>query len=120
MGGILREALYWAPRTLGILFALFLSLFALDVLRQGYGVFGTILGLLIHLLPVYVVVLALLLAWRWEWLGGLLFIGLAVLYLVWAWGRFPWVTYLAVSGPLLVVGALFLVSWRVRARAQAA
>jgi hypothetical protein len=53
-------------------------------------------------------------AWRWEWVGALLFFGLAVLYVAMAWGRFPFVTYLAISGPLLLVGVLFLLNWRHR------
>jgi hypothetical protein len=33
----LSSILYWAPRLLGILFSLFVSIFALDVFGQGYG-----------------------------------------------------------------------------------
>lgn len=108
-----RRALFWAPRTLCILFALFLSLFALDVFGQGYGIWKTILALLIHLVPVYLVVVALAIAWRWEWVGAVLLLGLALAYPVLMWGA-PWDWYLLISGPLFVVGVLFLLNWRYR------
>ena len=36
----IRQFLFWSPRVLTILFALFLSLFALDVFEEGYGASG--------------------------------------------------------------------------------
>jgi len=41
-----KRVLFWAPRVLGILFALFLSLFALDVFSEGYSFGETMLALL--------------------------------------------------------------------------
>ena len=112
----LKRLLFWTPRILGILFALFLSLFSLDVFGEGLGVGKTILALLMHLVPVYVVVIVLIIAWRWEWVGALLFTALAVLYVVWAWGQFDWSVYLVISGPLVLVGVLFLFNWIYRAQ----
>ncbi len=111
-----KRVLFWTPRVLGILFAMFISLFALDVFSGGYGFWETILALLIHLVPTYIVVIALVIAWRWEWVGAILFIALAVFYVVWAWGRFPLVVYLSISGPLALVGVLFLFNWIYRAQ----
>jgi hypothetical protein len=110
-----ERSLYWTPRGLGILFAAFISLFALDVFGEGAGFWQTLLALLIHLIPTAVVVLALVLSWRWEWLGAILYSALAALYIQQFWGRFPWSTYLIISGPLVLVGLLFLADWRYRA-----
>lgn len=110
-----KQFLFWSPRVLCILFAVFVSLFALDVFGEGRTLGETVLALLIHLVPTYLVVIALLLAWRWEWIGGVLFIALGVFYLIWTRGRFPWVTYLAMSGPLFAAGVLFLLNWAYRA-----
>ena len=79
-----KRALYWTPRVLCILFALFLSIFALDVFGEGYSVWDTIVALFMHLIPVYMVIAALLVAWRWEWVGAVLFIALGVLYIAMA------------------------------------
>ena len=110
-----KRLLFWAPRILCILFAVFVSLFALDVVGEGYGLWGTILALLMHLIPTGVILIVLAISWRWEWVGGVLFIALGVLYLVLAWGRLHWSAYLVISGPLFLVGVLFLINWLYRA-----
>ena len=116
MNTCVKRVLFWTPRILCILFALLLSLFALDVFSEGYGFLETILALLIHLVPVYIVVIVLVIAWRWEWVGAILFSALAVFYAVWTWGRFPLITHLSISGPLVLVGVLFLFNWIFRAQ----
>ena len=107
----MKRGLFWTPRIIGILFAVFLSLFALDVFGEDRSFWETALALLIHLIPVYVVVLALVLAWRWAWVGAVVFTALAVLYVILAWGRFHWSAYAVISGPLVLLGVLFLFNW---------
>jgi hypothetical protein len=106
-----KRLLFWTPRVLCILFAGFVSLFALDVFGEGYGFWETILALLIHLVPTYVVLILLAIAWRWEWVGAILFGALGVWYILMTRGRFPWTTYLMMSGPLFLIGVLFLLNW---------
>ena len=116
MNTSIKRVLFWTPRILCILFALFLSLFSLDVFDEGLGFWGTILALLLHLVPVYIVIIVLVIAWRWEWVGAILFPALAVFYVAWAWGRFDWSAYLVISGPLVIIGVLFLVNWLYKAQ----
>ena len=111
MNTSIKKVLYWAPRILCILFAIFVSLFAFDVFGEGQGFWKTILALLIHLVPVYIIVIALIIAWRWEWVGAVLYFALAFFYIVWFWGRFHWSAYLGISGPLALIGVLFLLNW---------
>ncbi len=112
-----KRLLFWAPRVLCILLAMFLSVFALDVFSEGYGFWQTIGALLLHLIPVYIVVIVLVIAWRREWVGAILFIALALLYPVMMWGRqFHWSAYLGIPGPLVLIGVLFLLSWKYRAQ----
>ena len=105
----LRILLRWLPRALAIAFALFLSLFALDVFNEHRGVIETAIALLIHLLPVWLVLGALAVAWRWEAAGGVLFLGLAAWYIVMATGK-PGMWYVVIAGPPIVIGLLFLLS----------
>lgn len=102
--------LFWTPRVICIAFALFLSLFALDVFDEHQG-WDIVLALLMHLVPVYLVIGVLALAWRWEWIGALLFTGLGLFYIVWTWGKFDWRAPLFIAGPLVLIGGLFLVGW---------
>jgi hypothetical protein len=111
-----RGVVFWMPRVLSILFALFISLFALDVFGAGYGFWETIVALLIHLVPTGMILIALAIAWRWEWIGGILFAALGAWYIIMAWGKFPWITYLLVAGPAFLIGALFLVNGLYRAQ----
>jgi hypothetical protein len=99
-----RWLLLWSPRFLGICTALFVGLFALDALDDGVA------ALLLHLVPALSLLTLAVASWRHEWLGAAGFITLGVLYAVWVWPRGEWL--LVISGPLLLVGVLFLWSWR--------
>ena len=103
-----HSILYWAPRILGILFALFTSIFALDVFQQSGPWSAMLVGLLLHLIPTIVIALLVALAWRHDLFGAAIFPALGVLYIIWAWGRFPWFVYALMAGPLFVLGILFL------------
>ena len=108
--------LFWTPEVLGLLFAAFLSLFALDVFSDGYSPWETAAALFMHLRPVWVMLIALVIAWRWEWLSGILFIGFGTWYLLTFWGQFGWPVYLVMAGPAFLVGILFLIDWRYRTK----
>ena len=107
------QVLLWAPRVLGILFAIFISLFALDVFGAGYSVGETIFALFMHLIPTYLVIIALLIGWRWDWAGAAAFMALALLYLLMSRGQ-----GLVIAIPLAVIGVLFLLNWLVRTRSE--
>ena len=57
--------LFWIPRILAILFIIFISLFALDT------PFG--LGFLIHIIPTFIFISCLVIAWFRPKIGGILF-----------------------------------------------
>ncbi len=114
MAPSVSRSLSWAPRILGVVFALFLSVFALDALDQG------VLAVLMHLRPAALVLLVLALSWRRELAGSLAFLALAVLYILWAWGHFRWPVYAAIAGPLFLMSGLFLAAWLWKRRVAAA
>ena len=105
-----KRLLVWTPRILCLLFAAFISIFAADVFDEGDGFWNTILALLIHLIPTWIVLGVLALSWRREGVGGMMFISLGALYLIKFWGRFHWSACLGISGPLLLIGVLFFPS----------
>ena len=51
MTEVSKKVLYWAPRVSCIAFALFLSLFAMDVFGEGLGFWRTLFALFLHLIP---------------------------------------------------------------------
>ena len=102
--------LLWSPRILGILVSLFIGMFALDAFGQGTPILPALRDFIVHLIPAVVLLGLVLASFRRQWIGGVAFIGLAVVYAVtMAKGRLDWM--LTISGPLFVVGALFLLSW---------
>jgi len=111
MSRTVKRVLYWSPRVACILFALFLSLFALDIFGEGYGFWLTVQALLIHLVPVFVIAAVLLITWRHEWLAAVLFLGLGLLYAADVWGQEHWTAVAVISGSLAIIGVLFLLSW---------
>jgi hypothetical protein len=112
----MKRLLIWSPRVLALLFAAFISLFALDVFSEFSSIWQVLVALAMHLIPTAMVLIALAIAWRWEWAGGTLFVALGMLYVGMAWGRLHWSAYALISGPLFLVGVLFLVNWFFRAR----
>jgi ABC-type multidrug transport system permease subunit len=117
MERLAQQLLYWTPRALCILFAVFISIFALDVFQEGRGFWQTALALLMHLLPTFLLLAVLVISWRREWFGGILFIVFGILYIFWAWNKpfVRWYIFLLMAGPPMLVGALFLFNWRHRA-----
>jgi hypothetical protein len=97
-----------------MLFAAFVSIFALDVFGEGRSFGQTLLALAMHLIPTAVILVGLALSWRWEWVGGGLYLALGMTYIVWAWGRFPPSVYIVIAGPCFLLSALFFVGWLVR------
>jgi hypothetical protein len=108
--------LHWAPRVLTLAFVSFLSLFALDVFESRLGFWRTLVALLIHLVPTFVLLSVLAVSWRREWIGGLAYLALAAAYVIQTRGRLPFATYVMIAGPLVVIGVLFLAGWQLRAR----
>jgi len=107
----LRGILFWAPRVLGILFILFISLFALDIFDMGLGFWDTVVGLFMHLLPSIAMLIALTLAWRWEWVGSAFFAvaGGWFFYIQHPAGDVMY--YIVIVGVPLLIAVLFLVGW---------
>jgi hypothetical protein len=101
--------LLWSPRVLGIAVCLFLSLFALDAWSGGKSVAQAAVDFLVHLAPMVALLGVVALSWRREWVGGTVFTALALAYAYVARHHLSWIP--VVSGPLLVVGILFLWSW---------
>jgi glucose-6-phosphate-specific signal transduction histidine kinase len=104
------KILLWSPRILGVLVCLFLSLFALDAFESGKSLGQALPDYAVHIAPMLVLLAIVAISWRYEWVGGIVFTGLATAYAIFARGHLSWIA--AIGAPLLVVGLLFLWSWR--------
>ena len=117
MTGQLTAISYWTPRALALGLAAFFSLFALDVFAEHTGVWPTLAALAMHLVPAAIVAAALVIAWRWELTGGVIFVALGMTYVVlMTQSSIHWSAHLTVTLPLLLIGLLFVAGWALRRR----
>jgi hypothetical protein len=106
-----RLLMRWAPRWLAVLMILFLGLFALDVFSEGYTFGELLVALFMHLIPNILLLIALIVAWRWRVAGGVLFLALATISVFFFHTYQHISTFLLISFPVFVIGILFLVDW---------
>jgi len=105
-----KKFLYWLPRILGILFALFISIFALDAFGEGIPFMEAVVGFLIHLVPTYIMIAILIIAWKRVLVGGILFILSGLFYIIFVYGM-HWSAYLLIGGPPILIGILFIAAY---------
>ena len=113
------KIIHWIPRILFILAILFISMFALDAFNPNYTIWQQIGGFLIHLIPSYILIALLLVAWKWELVGGIIFmlIGLGFTPFIYLhnyhMNHSVWMTIfivLVINFPFVLVGILFVIS----------
>ena len=91
----------------------------MDVFGEGYGFWQTILALFMHLIPTFFIILVLIFSWKWELVGGIIFPLLGLAYIILAWGKFALVAYLFISGPLFILGILYIIGWYLKKSGKA-
>ena len=110
---------HWIPRSLGILAILFISMFALDSFGVGMSMWQQFYSLLMHLIPSVVLILFLAVAWKWELVGGIIFVCLGLGFMPFIYmmnfqmNHSAWMSLgviLAINLPFIVVGILFILS----------
>ena len=113
--------LYWLPRVLSILFILFIAMFSLDIFGNNYTFWETVFGLLMHNIPTFVLIIFLIIAWKWEWVGAVGFILAGILYIVMLlinpqleWYMLSWA--LTIAGPAFLIGILWWLNWKKKRR----
>ncbi len=104
-----EKSLYWIPRILTIVAILFMLMFSLDVFSENQPLGKKLLGFLIHNIPVIILTAILIIAWKRELIGGLLFIlaFLAAGILFRSFSGNP--ASLIVISPFIITGVLFIV-----------
>jgi len=110
----MESFLHWLPKVITILFILFVAMFSLDVFDENLGFWGTVLGLFMHNIPAFVLIIILVFAWRRPIIGAVGFLLMDLLYFVWTWVARPaqlsWFYINPVFLVALLIGILFWVS----------
>ena len=118
------KILHWLPRVLCIMAILFVSMFAFDAFGPGLSLWVQIGHFIQHLVPSFVLIALLLVAWKWEKIGGIVFLlvglGFSPFIFLLNYNRNHFslgnslLVVLIVSLPFALVGVLFLVSDRLK------
>jgi len=112
-----KDWLFWTPRILGILAILFVSMFALDAFGQGKSFWQGLMDFAIHLVPSYILLAILLVAWKWELIGGALFVIIGLLFTPWIYNHNYAMNHsvtmslfivATLTMPFILIGGLFL------------
>jgi hypothetical protein len=72
------KVLYWSPRILAILSVLFMMMFSADCFGDGNPIGKQLSCFLMHNIPVFILTMVLIISWKWEMVGGILFILLTI------------------------------------------
>jgi hypothetical protein len=108
MGEKINRFIYWTPRILSIIFLLFLAAFSLDVFEMKLGFWGTVLGLFMHNIPVFILAIVLWISWKREIVGGIFFILAGLLYIA---TMLTNILKNSFAGPAFLIGILFIINW---------
>lgn len=115
------KAIHWLPRILTILAICFVSLFALDTFDSNLTIMQQIIGFLMHLIPSFILLILLGIAWRYQLTGGIIFVVTGVVFgiFLYIWNFRMNHNVLITLGivaslalPFLVSGILFMLDYR--------
>ena len=106
------KLLYWIPRILTIIAILFMLLFSFDSFSGNESFGKKMLGFFMHNIPVLLLTGVLVIAWKWEVIGGILFIIAAIAGSIFfkAFSGNP--GSLIVLAPFFLTGLLFILHHR--------
>ena len=113
------KVFHWLPRIICILAILFVSLFAADAFSPELTIWQQLGAFIMHLIPSFILIAFLIIAWKWEYIGGIIFIiiglGLSPFVFVhnYKMNDSIWISLgiiLSITIPFVIVGILFMVS----------
>ena len=108
--------IFWLPRIICIIAILFISVFALDAFQPELTVWQQIQAFAMHLIPSFVLLLILIIAWKWELAGGIVLvgIGLILVYIFNFRGPNFFIATFILTLMIVLLGSFFLLSWYLR------
>lgn len=113
------KVFHWLPRIICIIAILFISLFAADAFAPELSIWQQLGDFIMHLIPSFILLALLIVAWKWEYIGGIIFmiIGLGFSPIVFMHNYkmnhsigMSLGIILMITIPFVIVGILFIVS----------
>jgi hypothetical protein len=117
--------LHWVPRIICILAIALLIMLGFDAFEPGLTLPQQLLGFIIHSIPAFVLIVILVVAWKWELIGGIMFAAIGI-------GLSPYIythnyqmnhsvgisigILFLINFPFILTGVLFIVSHYMKKR----
>jgi hypothetical protein len=107
---------FWTPRILSIILIAFLVIMSLDVFEIGMNFWQILGGLFMHNIPVLILLVVFAISWKYEIVGGIVFILAGILYIfisvrnVDDW-RIALAWSIQIAGTAFVIGGFFIANW---------
>lgn len=117
MKAIYNPYLFWIPRILTILLILFVMIFSLDVFDGKHTFWEYVAGFLMHNIPAGILLITLIISWRYEIVGAIVYISSGLFYAVMMMMsssftlRNSMVAITLLGLPAIIIGVLFLLGW---------
>jgi glucose-6-phosphate-specific signal transduction histidine kinase len=116
-----HKVLSWTPRILVIVAILFVSIFALDSFSPERTLWQNLAAFAMHMIPSFVLVVVLVIAWRWEFTGGVILTVIGLFFSVFLFIKNYHMNHsapksllvvLLISIPFVAAGILFIIHSR--------
>ena len=109
-----QRIFYWIPRVAGIICAAFCFVLAFGVFaEEDWTPLEKTIGFFMQLIPFLIMIILLLISWKWELIGGICYIilGIAITVYMILFRPEIWYNSFFLSGPLFFVGLLFIMHY---------
>ena len=112
------KLIHWLPRIICLIAIAYISLFSMDAFNPEHSIWQQLGDFLMHLIPSFFLLAVLIVAWKWEMVGGVIFtiLGLALTPYVFSinynMNQSFWMSLgiiMTITFPFILVGILFIV-----------
>jgi hypothetical protein len=121
------KVFHWLPRIICILAILFVSLFAADAFAPGLTIWQQLGDFFMHLIPSFILLALLVVAWKWELIGGIFFTIIGIVLSPFIFSMNYHRTHsiaiclfiiLTITFPFILAGIFFIVSYILKKKSQ--
>jgi len=101
-----------AATSIGFLYALALLVFAADVFSKEQSISQKVSDLFLHLVPTALVLLFVVVGYKWPLIGAIIFLLTGTTYIFTGWYNMHWTAHILIAGPLLLVSLLYIMAYK--------
>lgn len=101
-----------AATSIGVLYALALLVFAVDVFNKEQSISQTFSDVLLHLVPTMVVLFFVFVGYKKPLIGTVICLVSAMIYIITGWSNMHWTAHVLIAGPLLVLSLLYIMAYK--------